>query len=151
MASTITASTLKVQIIEEIELNNVKRGARQYHTFADIKQIDERVLSVPTHEVDVLLLSSSAGAGTYATDTFKYARLTNLDDTNYISVTLISGSAGSKSVQKLPARTSMMLTSLSLSGSSAGVTFGSFSDITAVKASADSAAVDLSLFVATTG
>lgn len=150
MASTISTATLQVQILEDIELNGVKRGSRAYHTFADIKQIDERILTVPTYEVDILLLSSSAAAGTYATNSFKYARLTNLDDTNYVSITLLSGSQGSKSVQKLLPKTSMMITDLALSGSSAGVSFGSFNDITAVKASANSANVDLSLFVATT-
>lgn len=150
MASTIDTATLQVQILEDIELNGVKRGSRSYHTFANIKQIDERILTVPTYEVDILLLSSSAAAGTYATNSFKYARLTNLDDTNYVSVTLLSGSQGSKSVQKLLPKTSMMITDLALSGSSAGVSFGSFNNITAVKASANSANVDLSLFVATT-
>jgi hypothetical protein len=150
MASTISTATLQVQILEDIELNGVKRGSRAYHTFANIKQIDERILTVPTYEVDILLLSSSAAAGTYATNSFKYARLTNLDDTNYVSITLLSGSQGSKSVQKLLPKTSMMITDLALSGSSAGVSFGSFNDITAVKASANSANVDLSLFVATT-
>jgi hypothetical protein len=150
MASTISTATLQVQILEDIELNGVKRGSRAYHTFANIKQIDERILTVPPYEVDILLLSSSAAAGTYATNSFKYARLTNLDDTNYVSITLLSGSQGSKSVQKLLPKTSMMITDLALSGSSAGVSFGSFNDITAVKASANSANVDLSLFVATT-
>jgi len=150
MASTIDTATLKVQILEDIELNRVKRGSRSYHTFSNIKQIDERILTVPTYEVDILLLSSSAAAGTYSTNSFRYARLTNLDDTNYVSITLLSGSQGSKSVQKLLPKTSMMLTDLALSGSSSGVSFGSFNDITAVKASANSAAIDLSLFVATT-
>jgi hypothetical protein len=150
MASTIDTATLKVQILEDIELNGVKRGSRSYHTFSNIKQIDERILTVPTYEVDILLLSSSAAAGTYSTNSFRYARLTNLDDTNYVSITLLSGSQGSKSVQKLLPKTSMMLTDLALSGSSSGVSFGSFNDITAVKASANSAAIDLSLFVATT-
>ena len=150
MASTISAATLQVQILEDIELNGVKRGSRSYHTFKNIKQIDERVMTIPTYEVDVLLLSSSAAAGTYSTNSFKYARLTNLDDTNYVNVTLLSGSDGSKSVQKLLPKTSMMITDLALSGSCAGVAFGSFSNMTAVKASANSAAVDLSLFVATT-
>lgn len=150
MATTIEKANLKVQIVEDIELNGVKRGSRLFQTIADITQIDERILTIPTHEVDVLLLSSSAGAGTYETSSFKYARLTNLDNQNFLSVTMLSGSAGSKTVQKLPPNSSLLITSLAMSGSSAGVTFGSFSNITAVKASANTAAIDLSLFVATT-
>ena len=150
MASTVDSATLKVQIQEDITLNGTKRGAKIVHNFKSITQVDERVMTVPTYDVNVLLLSGAAGAGTYETDSFKYARLTNLDDTNFLTVTVLSGSAGSKSVQKLLPKTSMILTSPSLSGSSEGTAFGAFSDFTAVKASADSASIDLSLFVATT-
>ncbi len=150
MASTVDSATLKVQIQEDITLNGVKRGDKIIHTFASIAQVDERVLTVPTYEVDVLLLSGAAAAGTYETSTFKYARLTNLDDANFLTVSVMSGSAGSKCVQKLPPKMSMVLTSAEMSGSSAGVTFGAFSNFTNVKATADTASVDVSLFVATT-
>ena len=150
MASTISAATLSVFIQEEITLNGVKQGAKIQHDFPQIKQVDERVLTIPTHEVNVLLLSSSAGAGTYSTNNFKYARITNLDDTNFLRVTLLSGSAGSVLTQKLPPKRSMIFTSTSISGSSAGVSFDAFSDFTTVKAKADSSAIDLGIFVATT-
>lgn len=150
MATTVSAATLNIFIQEEITLNGVKQGAKVQHTIPQVKQVDERVLTVPTHEVNVLLLSSSAGAGTYATQNFKYARLTNLDDTNFLRVTLLSGSAGSVLTQKLPPKRSMIFTSTSISGSSAGVSFDAFSDFTTVKAKADSSAVDLGIFVATT-
>ena len=150
MASTITSATLKVQIEEDIELNGTKRGSKIVHSFTEIGQIDERIMTVPTYDVDVLLLSSSAGAGTYKTSTFKYARLTNLDDENYLTISVLSGSSGSKSVQKLLPKTSMVLCSSAISGSSEGTAFGAFSDLTAVKASANSSSVDLSLFIATT-
>ena len=150
MASTVDSATLKVQIKEDITLNGTKRGAQLMHEFKEITQVDERVLTVPTYEVGVLLLSSSAGPGTYESGSFKYARLTNLDDTNYLTVAVVSGSAGSKCVQKLLPKTSMILTSPEMSGSSAGVAFGSFSNFTSVKATANSASVDMSLFVATT-
>ncbi len=150
MASTVDSATLKVQIQEDITLNGVKRGDKVVHTFSNITQVDERVLTVPTYEVDVLMLSGAAAAGTYETSTFKYARLTNLDDTNFLTVSVLSGSDGSKCVQKLSPKTSMVLTSPAMSGSSAGVTFGAFSNFTNVKATADTASVDMSLFVATT-
>ena len=150
MASTVDSATLKVQIQEDITLNGVKRGDKVIHTFSSITQVDERVLTVPTYEVDVLILSGAAAAGTYEVSTFKYARLTNLDDTNFLTVSVLSGSDGSKCVQKLLPKTSMVLTSPAMSGSSAGVTFGAFSNFTNVKATADTASVDMSLFVATT-
>ena len=82
MASTVDSATLKVQIKEDITLNGTKRGAQLMHEFKEITQVDERVLTVPTYEVGVLLLSSSAGPGTYESGSFKYARITNLDDKN---------------------------------------------------------------------
>ncbi len=150
MATTVSAATLTVFIQEEITLNGVKQGAKVQHDIPKIKQVDERVLTIPTHQVNVLILSSSAGAGTYATQNFKYARLTNLDDANFLRVSLISGSSGSILTQKLPPKRSMIFTSTSISGSSAGVTFGAFSDFTSINAKADSSAIDLGLFIATT-
>jgi len=150
MATTVSKATLKVQIEESIELNGTQRGAKLVHSFKNIAQIDERVMTVPSYDVNVLLLSSSAGAGTYATTAFKYARITNLDDSNYLTITMQSGSAGSKCVSKLLPKNSMLITSTALSGSSAGVSFGAFNDFTAVKASASTGSVDMSLFVATT-
>ena len=150
MATTVSKATLKVQIEEKIDLNGVSRGAKQVHSFKNISQIDERVMTVPSYNVNVLLLSSSAGAGTYATTSFKYARLTNLDDTNHLTITMLSGSSGSKYVSKLLPKTSMLVCSTALSGSSAGVTFGAFNDFTAIQASASTGSVDMSMFVATT-
>ncbi len=150
MASTIDSATLKVLFQEDITLNGTKRGAKILHTFSSITQVDERILTVPTYDVNVLILSSSAGAGTYETSAFEYARLTNLDDSNFLTITVASGSEGSKYVQKLPPKMSLVFTSPSISGSSSGAAFDTFSNFTSVKASADTASVDLSLFVATT-
>tara|TARA_B100001094_G_scaffold323881_1_gene375542 strand:- start:675 stop:1127 length:453 start_codon:yes stop_codon:yes gene_type:complete len=150
MASTVDSATLKVQIQEDIKLNGTQRGAKIVHTFSGITQVDERILTVPTYNVNVLILSGAAGAGTYETGAFEYARLTNLDDSNFLTITVASGSEGSKIVQKLPPKMSMVLTTPSISGSAAGAAFNTFSNFTSVKASADTASIDMSLFVATT-
>ena len=150
MATTVSKATLSVQIQEDITLNGTKQGAKTIHSFQNISQVDERILTVPTYEVAVLKLSSSAGAGTYSTDQVRYVRFTNLDNKNYLRLEFASGSSGSQFDVKLNPNTSYIFTNASLSGSSAGVTFGSFSDITSVKAKADSSSVDLGLFVATT-
>tara|TARA_B100000579_G_scaffold333867_1_gene284387 strand:+ start:221 stop:673 length:453 start_codon:yes stop_codon:yes gene_type:complete len=150
MATTVTKATLSVQILEDITLNGTKHGSKTIHEFQQIAQVDERILSIPTYEVSVLNLSSSDGAGTYNTDKIRYVRLTNLDNKNFLRLEFASGSVGSQFDVKLSPNTSYIFTNASVSGSSAGVTFGSFSDITTVKAKADSSAVDLGLFVATT-
>lgn len=150
MATTVTKATLAVQIDEQITLNGTKQGVKTVHSFQNIAQVDERILTIPTHEVAVLNLSSSAGAGTYATDQVRYARFTNLDSKNFLRLEFASGSSGSQFDLKLQPNTSYIFTNASISGSSGGVTFGSFSDITSVKAKADTASIDLGLFVAST-
>ncbi len=150
MATTVTKATLAVQILEDITLNGTQHGSKSIHEYQQISQVDERILSIPTYEVSVLNLSSSDGAGTYDTDKIRYVRLTNLDNKNFLRLEFASGSAGSQFDVKLRPNTSYIFTNASISGSSAGVTFGSFSDITTVKAKADSSAIDLGLFVATT-
>ena len=150
MATTVTKATLAVQILEDITLNGTQHGSKTIHESQQISQVDERILSIPTYEVSVLNLSSSDGAGTYDTDKIRYVRLTNLDNKNFLRLEFASGSAGSQFDVKLRPNTSYIFTNASISGSSAGVTFGSFSDITTVKAKADSSAIDLGLFVATT-
>lgn len=150
MATTVTKATLSVQILEDITINGTKQGSKTIHEFQSISQVDERILTIPTYEVAVLNLSSSAGAGAYSTDQVRYVRFTNLDNKNFLRLEFASGSSGSQFDVKLRPNTSYIFTNASISGSSAGVTFGSFSDITSVKAKANAASVDLGLFVATT-
>ena len=123
MASTIDNATLTVQVREEVTLNNRKLGGQNVHTIKGINEVSERILSVPTSEVTILGLSSTVGAGTYVTSDVKYIRLTNLDNTNFVRLTFVSGSssdAGAKANRfdvKLEAERSMIFTNASISGS----------------------------------
>lgn len=154
MASTIDNATLTVQVREEVTLNNRKLGGQNVHTIKGINEVSERILSVPTSEVTILGLSSTVGAGTYVTSDVKYIRLTNLDNTNFVRLTFVSGSssdAGAKANRfdvKLEAERSMIFTNASISGSNENLSFSSFSNFTDLKAAADTAAVDVELFVA---
>ena len=114
-----------------------------------INEASRRVFSVPTHETEILALSSSAGAGTYVTADMQYIRISNLDDTNFVRITFSSGSLNRYDM-KLPAKRTTIFTAASISGSAAGSGFNSFVDFDSMKATADTAAVDVELFVATT-
>ena len=92
-------------------------------------------------------MSSSAGAGTYVTADMQYIRISNLDDSNFVRLSFTSGSLNRYDV-KLPAKRSAIFTSPSISGSASGDSFGSFVDFDSLKAVADTAAVDVELFVA---
>ena len=154
MASTVKTATLKILVQEDITLNNKVMGGKTIHEITSINEITERIFTVPTHVTSILALSSSAGAGTYATGKVRYIRLTNLDDENYVRLTFRSGSASGSSTNKydikLEAKRTLIFTNPSISGSAAGATFGSFSNFTSIDASANSSACEVELFVATT-
>ena len=154
MASTVSTATLKILIQEDITLNNKVMGGKTIHNITGINEVSERIFKVPTHRVSILALSSSAGAGTYNTGGVKYIRLTNLDDTNYVTLSFRSGSigwaSGSKYEVKLEAKRTMMFNNASLSGSARAAAFNSFSDFTSLDATANSAACEVEMFVATT-
>ena len=78
---------------------------------------------------------------------------TTLNDAKLtVRVTFTSGSSSSANTSdfKLEAKRSMMFTNTSFSGSSDNVDFSSFNDFTNLKCVANSASVDIELFVATT-
>jgi hypothetical protein len=148
MASIIEDSTLTLTFNEDIKLNGQQFGGKTVHTITGINEACKRIFNVPLFETQILALSSSAGAGTYDSSKIKYARLTNLDDTNFVRLSFSSGSLNKYDV-KLPANRTICFCSPSMSGSSTGDLFSSFVDFDSLKAKSDTAVVDVELFVAT--
>ena len=154
MATTLDPATLTIQVREEITLNNRKLGGQNVHKISGINEVTERVLTVPTTTATILSMSSGIGAGTYITADVKYIRLTNLDNANFVRLTFLSGSssdAGAKANRfdiKLEANRSMIFTNAAISGSNENLAFTSFANYDKLKATADTAAVDVELFVA---
>jgi|TARA_R110000824_G_scaffold60050_6_gene160865 hypothetical protein len=149
MATTIDNATLTVTVNEDIKLNGQQVGSKIVQAIAGINEASRRVLSVPTYETEILALSSSAGGGTYVTSNLKYIRVSNMDDTNFVRITFVSGSSNRYDM-KLPAKRTAIFTSPSISGSDGGAGFGSFVSFDSMKATADTSSVDLELFVAST-
>ena len=152
MATTLSDATLTVRVIEEITLNGRKLGNSNKHQISGINEVAERILTVPTTHITILSASSGVGAGTFLTSGIKYIRLTNLDDTNFVRLTFISGtdSVANTADFKLESKRSMIFTNTSFSGSNDKRTFSSFSDFSKLKGTADTSSVDIELFVAST-
>ena len=88
MASTITAATLTVKITEGITLNGTAQGATNTKTFASIAEISKRIVTITTAESTIATFSSAvASAGHFVAADVRYIRFTNLDDTNFITLT----------------------------------------------------------------
>ena len=149
MATLVDNATLTVTVNEDVKLNGQQVGSKVVQSIAGINEASRRIFSVPTYETTILSLSSSAGAGTYATSNLQYIRITNLDDTNFVRLTFLSGSSNRYDM-KLPAKRTAIFTSPSISGSAGGDAFGSFVNFDSMKATANAASVDVELFVAST-
>ena len=89
MTSTITAGTLKVTIRESITLKGKEQGSTTELSISDINEISSRIVTVPVSEVEIIVTANKVGylAGMYDDGDIRYIRITNLDDTNYITLT----------------------------------------------------------------
>ena len=88
MASTITPSTMTVKITETISLNGTAQGASNTQTYASIAEISKRILTITTNEAVIATFSGAvASSGHFNDSAVRYMRFTNLDDTNFITLT----------------------------------------------------------------
>ena len=88
MASTISSANLKVKITEEIILNGKDQGSSNTLTISSINEISTRIVTVTTTEAEILKFhATDIDAGRYIIGDVRYMRFTNLDDTNFITLT----------------------------------------------------------------
>jgi len=146
MASTVTAANLTVTIVESYTLNGVAYGNTVEKTFTSKGQVDQRIMNVATTEKDLFNWDATDAAGRGVVADYAYFRITNLDDTNFITLRLYNGA--DSFWYKLAAGESMMLMNNEMDAIT-GTTFGALADITSVLAKADTAACDVE-FIAVT-
>ena len=141
MASTLTPSTFNVKIIEEqvVKSNTIKNQTT--FTIDSVTNVDRRTVTCPSAtSVDLFNLDGSTpGAGTFPSSSLKYARISNLDDTNNLSIT-ISGSQGRMSQEVTP-KSTVIIASSNITSSIFSGTFGD--DIEFVKAFAVGGDIDV--------
>ena len=145
MATTITNATLTVTITEAVSLNNKSYGNSNTLTIASINEVDQRILTIPTSEVTVVNYGTANAAGTFVRTAVKYLRITNKDDTNFVSLKIADSSE--QYWVKLEAGKSFELHNGLIETAN---TFSSWANISAISAIADTAAVDIEYFIALT-
>ena len=156
MTSTITAATLTVPITEEVSLNGKDQGAKTTYTIASVKEISNRIVTIPSgSEVIVVAMGTAVAAGQYVEGTTKYIRLTNKDDANHSTLVCRNENSDEFAV-KLDAgqtfiyngdNTGGVVDTMDAAATALSVSFGDLVDITA---QANTAACDLEIFVAGT-
>jgi hypothetical protein len=88
MASTLTAATMTVTISESVTLNGKNQGGTITKSFPSIAEISKRILTITTNEATIATFSAAvASTGHFNDSAVRYMRFTNLDDTNFVTLT----------------------------------------------------------------
>jgi len=99
MASTISSATMKVTIAEQINLNGSEQGCKNTLSISGINEVSKRIVTASTTEAGLLgFLSALSNVGVTANKVgylagilddgdVRYIRVTNLDNTNFITLT----------------------------------------------------------------
>jgi hypothetical protein len=150
MATTLTTSTIKILIKEEISLNGEKQGSETGLSISSIKNISKRLVSTNgTTETTIVSFGAAPAGGTFVEGDIRYIRVTNLDDTNYVTLNTEGDSSTDFSIRLDPGSSHILISSSSTGVVDyASISGGGLQDLTAIKATANTAAVDLEVFVA---
>jgi|TARA_R110000796_G_scaffold34512_1_gene89090 hypothetical protein len=141
MASTLTPTSFNVKIIEEQVVKNSVIKNEITYTITNVSNVDRRILTCPnTTSIDLFNLNGpNPGAGTFPSSSLQYARITNLDDTYNLALT-ISGSQGTITQEITPSST-LFIASSNITSSNFNGSFGD--NIEYVKAYAISGSIDV--------
>ena len=88
MTSTLTAATLTVTLTEAITLNGYDQGSKNIQSVGSIAEVQKRILEITTNEATIATMSGAVASSGHFNDSFvRYMRFTNLDDTNFLTLT----------------------------------------------------------------
>ena len=157
MASTVTASTLTVTVTESISLNGQSLGATNVRAIGSIAEIYKRIMTITTNESTVATMSGAvASAGHFNDSAVRYMRFTNLDDTNFLTLTFRNQDNDEVAI-KLDAGNSLLLNADNSGGMVAmfnatqdadAASDTALGSITNIQADANTGSCDLEVFIA---
>ena len=149
-------ATLTVKVTEELELNGRERGSEVSIDVTSITETFHRILDVGTASAQTVVQMDASAAyaagGTLLTTNVSYFRITNLDATNFVAIT-IQNDGTEEYMIKLDAGESYLLFNSKIDANAAGnssAAAGNLTDIDNILAQADSASCQLEVFAALT-
>tara|TARA_R110002167_G_scaffold150128_5_gene343731 strand:+ start:2699 stop:3163 length:465 start_codon:yes stop_codon:yes gene_type:complete len=153
------ASTLKVTISEELNLEGTSYSATKTKTFTTITSVYKTIVNVSTSGGEVLAIAAAAGnIGTLDQDLIEYIRITNLDTTNFVELGFEDTSGNNAFFIKLDAGRSYIVPISNLTSehptffcTDAAHATGTHVDIDSITADAHTAACNLEIMVAMNG
>ena len=145
MATTVTAENLTVTITEQYTLNGVSYGNTMNKTYTDNGEVYQRIMAIPYSAedafTDIINFGAADDAGQADIDNYKYFRIKNLDDTNFLTLR-VKGTADSFFI-KIKAGESFLLMDNEIDAVASSTTIGTLTDISQIAANADTAEIDI--------
>jgi hypothetical protein len=148
---------MTVTVKEAVTINGRDYGSTQDFSMASIADVNRRIVTVTTTEAVVMTLASApATAGKFIAAKVKYMRFTNLDGTNFITLTFRNQDNDEVAI-KVDAGQSFIWAGDNSDGMTAVMnatqdadadSFANFGSLTNVQADANTGSCDLEIFVA---
>ena len=139
MATTVTAATLTSTITEVITLNGQAHGNTNIQEVASQGEASSRIMSVATADTILMNFGAADSAGTIVGDDMKYIRITNLDDTNFVTLSYYNGAASYFKIKLQAGESHLFMNNQMAIGDTA------LSDMLIVKGQADTLACDIEI------
>ena len=156
MATTIKNATLKTTIKEEITLNGSRQDSENILRIPSINEIFKQIVTCTTDRNELFAaIGSGTDRGSFVEGNIRYIRITNLDDAYHVAL-FFKNESNDEFAVKLDYGQSFIYNG-DLSGgvvdtfdaNTAGATSsGQLADLTNIYGQADTASVDLEIFVA---
>ena len=145
MATTVTAENLTVTITEQYTLNGVSYGNTMNKTYTSNGEVYQRIMAIPYSAedafTDIINFGAADDAGQADISNYKYFRIKNLDDTNFLTLR-VKGTADSFFI-KIKAGESFLLMDNEIDAVTGSDAFGAFTDISQISANANTDGVDI--------
>ena len=140
-------ATLTVTLKEELILNGAEHGSENVISITGVTEAMHRVIDIPTlSETTLADFGAATGGSTFIDETAQYVRITNLDTTNYATLRVLGTSE--EYFVRLDARGSFMLFNSKMDANATGSQTASFADVESIGAQANTASLQLEVFVA---
>ena len=146
MATTVTAENLTVTITESYTLNGVSYGNTMNKTYTSNGEVYQRIMTIAADSergswTNIINFGAADAAGIADITNYKYFRIKNLDDTNFLELR-VTGTADSFFV-KIKAGETFLLMDNEIDAVASSTTIGTLTDITQIAANADTDAIDI--------
>ena len=154
--TSFTGATLTVTLTEDLTIDNRDYGSKQTMSIASIADVTRRLITVTTTEAVIATFAAAVGPGQYIAADVMYIRFSNLDDTNFITLTFrnqdndevaIKVDAG-KSLILCGDNSGGMVDILNATQDADAASSTNLGDLTNIQADADTASVDLEMYIA---